>query len=301
MDLRHVRSFLAVADEASITRAAARMYLTQQALSRQIQMLERALGVTLLVRTSRGVLLTAAGDELAAGARTVCADVHALVQRVRATARKQSGSLRLVCCPYATTLFTLEVASAMETAVPGIEVDVISVATHGEEVGHLIAGEADAAFMWLPAGDDRLDSAPLHEDERVVAVPEAHELAGRSSVSMTELAEEPVVIGDFFYSEETTRYWIADPRPDGRPARRGPVVSSLEDCLMQVKRGRGIWLAPEPLARWAGTCSGVRWIPVTEAETFQMAVVWPPQAPTELIAALVAQARSVGKEPGAPR
>ncbi|HEY7263858.1 MAG TPA: LysR family transcriptional regulator [Trebonia sp.] len=296
VDLRHVRAFLAVAEESSITRAAARMYLTQQALSRQIQILERALGVTLLVRSSRGVLLTAAGEELAAGARILCADVRALVQRVRATARKQSGSLRLVCCPYATTLFTLEVAGAMETAVPGIEVDVTSVATHGEEVSQLIAGEADAAFMWLPAGDDRLDSAPLHEDQRVVAVPETHELAGRSSVSITELADEPVVIGDFFFSEETTRYWIADPRPDGRPAPRGPVVSSMEDCLMQVKRGRGIWLAPEPLARWAGNCSGVRWIPVTGAETFQMAVVWPPHAPTDLVAALVAQARSLGTD-----
>ena len=61
VDLRHVRAFLAVAEESSITRAAARMYLTQQALSRQIQILERVLGVTLLVRSSRGVLLTEIG------------------------------------------------------------------------------------------------------------------------------------------------------------------------------------------------------------------------------------------------
>lgn len=283
-----------MAEESSITRAAARMYLTQQALSRQIQTLERALGVTLLVRTSRGVLLTAAGEELAAGAETVCAEVHALVQRVRATARKQSGGLRLVCCPFATTMFTIEVAGAMETALPGIEVDVISVSTPGEEVSHMMAGEADAAFMWLPAGDDRLDSAPLREDQRAVAVPDTHELAGRPSVSISDLAEDPVVIADVFSSEEPIRHWIADPRPDGRPAPRGPVVSRMEDCLLQVKRGRGIWLAPEPLARWAGDFSGVRWLPVTGADTFQMAVVWPPHAPTELVAALAAQARCVG-------
>jgi len=293
MDLRHVRSFLAVAEESSITRAAARLYLTQQALSRQIQMLERGLGVTLLVRTSRGVLLTAAGEELATGAKTLTADVHALIQRVRAAARQQSGNLRLVCCPYTTTMFTIEVAGAMEAAVPGIEVDVLSVATPGEEVSHLMAGEADAAFMWLPAGDSRLNDAPLHEDQRAVAVPDTHELAGQSSVSITELADEPVVIVDVFCSQEPIRHWIADPRPDGRPAVRGPVVSRMEDCLMQVKRGRGIWLAPEPLARWAGDFPGVQWIPVTDAETFQMAVVWPPHAPSELVATLVAQARSV--------
>ena len=110
VDLRHLRSFLVVAEEASITRAAARMYLTQQGLSRQIQVLERALGVTLLVRTSRGVLLTAAGEELAAGAKALTADVQALVQRVRASGGKQSGGLRLVCCPFTTTMFAIEVA-----------------------------------------------------------------------------------------------------------------------------------------------------------------------------------------------
>jgi DNA-binding transcriptional LysR family regulator len=94
VDLRHLRSFLAVAEEASITRAAARMYLTQQALSRQIQVLERSLGATLLVRTSRGVMLTAAGEELAAGGKALTADVDALAQRVRAAARTQSGGLR---------------------------------------------------------------------------------------------------------------------------------------------------------------------------------------------------------------
>jgi DNA-binding transcriptional LysR family regulator len=293
LDLRHIRSFLAVAEETSITRAAARMYLTQQGLSRQIQLLERALGVTLLVRTSRGVLLTAAGEELAAGAKVLTADVHALVQRIRAAARQQSGSLRLVCCPYTTNMFTIEVADAMETAVSGIEVDVITVPTPADQVSRLVAGEADAAFMWLPTGDGRLNDAPVREDRRAVAVPDSHELAGRSSVSITELADEPVVIVDVFASPEPIRHWILDPRPDGRSAIRGPVVSGMEDCLMQVKRGRGIWLAPEPLARWAGEFRGVQWMPVTDAEAFQMAVVWLPHVPSELIATLVAQARSV--------
>lgn len=293
VDLHYLQSFLSVAEESNITRAAARLYLTQQALSRQMQMLERALGVTLLVRTSRGVLLTAAGEELAAGAKSLTADVQALAERVRAAARQQSGRLRLVCCPYTTNMFTIEVAGAMEAAVPGIEVDVITVSTPREEVSYLIGGAAEAAFMWLPAGDGRLHDAPLREDQRAVAVPDAHQLAGRSSVSVTELAEDAVVIADVFASDEPVRHWIADPRPDGRRAVRGPVVSGMEDCLMQVKRGRGIWLAPAPLARWAGAVSGVRWIPVTDAETFQMAVVWPPQAPSELVATLVAQARCV--------
>lgn len=292
IDLRYLRSFLAVAEEASITRAASRMYLTQQALSRQIQSLERAFGATLLVRTSRGVLLTAAGEELAAGARTLTVDAQALAQRVRAAAGKQSGSLRLACCPYATTMFAMEIANAMETAVPGVEVKVISVLTPRDEMHHLMAGEADAAFMWLPAGDGSLNDAPLREDQRAVAVPETHELAGCSSVSLADLADDPVVIADVFFSEAELRCWMVDPRPDGRPALRGPVASRMEDVLMHVKRGNGVWLAPLPLARWAGAMSGVRWIPVDDADSFQLSVVWTADAPPDLVARLVAEART---------
>jgi DNA-binding transcriptional LysR family regulator len=292
IDLRYLRSFLAVAEEASITRAASRMFLTQQALSRQILGLERVFGVTLLVRTSRGVLLTAAGEELAAGARTLTADVQIMAQRVRAAACEQSGSLRLVCCPYATTMFAMEIAGAMESAVPGVEVEVISVLTPRDEMRCLMAGQADAAFMWLPVGERSLHDAPLREDQRAVAVAEAHELAGRSSVSITDLADEPVVVADLFSCEAELRYWIADPRPDGRPALRGPVASRMEEVLMQVKRGNGVWLAPQPLACWAGTMSGVRWIPVDDADSFQLSVVWTAGAPKDLVARLIAEART---------
>ncbi|GAA5186735.1 hypothetical protein GCM10023322_33630 [Rugosimonospora acidiphila] len=75
---RHLRSFLAVAEELSITRAAARVNLTQQAVSIHLQQLERSLGVVLLVRTSRGVSRTPAGHEFAVGAKAVLDDLDAL-------------------------------------------------------------------------------------------------------------------------------------------------------------------------------------------------------------------------------
>lgn len=292
--MRYLRSFLVVAEEASITRAASRMYLTQQAMSRQIQALERAFGVTLLVRTSRGVLLTAAGEELAAGARALAADIQALAQRVRAAADEQSGTLRLACCPYATTTLAIQIAGAMETAVPGIKVEVTAVLTPRDEMHSLMAGEADAAFMWLPAGDSPLSDAPLREDQRAVAVPEAHELAGRGCVSIADLADDPVVVADVFSSESELRYWMADPRPDGRAALRGPVASRMEEVLMQVKRGNGVWIAPRPLAVWAGTMSGVRWIPIDDAGSLRLSVVWTADAPPDLIARLIAEARRAG-------
>jgi DNA-binding transcriptional LysR family regulator len=177
--MHHLRSFAMVAQESTITRAAARLHLAQQAVSTHIQQLERAFGVTLLVRTSRGVVLTLAGEELAAGAKTVIADVEALVARVRAVAEGTAGRLRLVCKPHATVEFALEVVEAMETAAPDVRIELITVSTLPEEMELLTSGGADAAFLWTPVGDERLRFAEVRTDRRVVAVPSGHRLADR--------------------------------------------------------------------------------------------------------------------------
>jgi DNA-binding transcriptional LysR family regulator len=189
-------------------------------------------------------------------------------------------------------MLAMKVAGAIETAVPGIQVEVVSAPTPRDKMRRLIDGEADASFMWVPPGGTPLNDAPVRQDRRAVAVAEAHELAGRSVVTLRDLADAPVVITDRFFCESEVRYWIADPRPDGRPAVRGPVVSQVEEALMQVKRGNGVWLAPEPLARWADPVPGVRWVAVDDAEDFPLSAVWSDDAPTDLVALLVAEART---------
>ncbi|MGF6884801.1 DNA-binding transcriptional LysR family regulator [Nocardia sp. GAS34] len=292
LDTQHVRSFVAVAQEGNITRAAARLHLTQQAVSLHIQQLERALGVALLVRTSRGVVLTAAGDEFARGGSEVLADLETLALRVQAVARRQEGTLRLACCPYSTTLFATSIAEAMERAVPGIEVELVTVTTQPAEMELLLRGAADAAFMWLPVGDDRLRHAEIRRDERAVAVAANHPLAGRESVVLAELADDPVVQPNVLLSDVAVRHWLAEPRPGGQHAVRGPATAEIAEALMTVARGRGVWLAPKPVGDWAAT-PGVRWIPVIDAESSDLAVVWLPSAPKDLVMRLISEVRAI--------
>lgn len=292
IDIRQLRSFLVVAQELNITRAAARLHLTQQAVSTHIQQLERSLRVTLLVRTSRGVLLTPAGDELADGGKTVVNDLSELAERVRAIAEEQTGIVRLACCPYATKLFVVEVADAMEAAVPGLEVSLTSVRSPKEELELLTDGRADAAFMWLPVGDVGLNHAVIRTDARAAVLSARHPLADRRTVSLAELATDPVLRPDALTSDDAERYWLADPRPDGTAAPRGLVVNSMEDCLLEVARGRGIWLAPQPLSGSAPP-GGVRWIPVSDGGLFDLAVVWTDRAPESLIARMIAEIRVI--------
>ncbi|MFF8601070.1 LysR family transcriptional regulator [Streptomyces sp. NPDC015232] len=292
IELRHLRSFLVVARERSLTGAGAVLHLTQQAVSAHVRHLERALGVALLVRTSRGVLLTAAGEELAAGGAAVVDDVDRLVERVRAVAEAQAGTLRLACCPAATSLFAFDLADALEASVPGLRVTLNAARHPRDELELLTGGRADAAFMWLPVGDGSSHHAVVRSDARAVAVSTRHPLADRASVTLADLATDPVVRPDVHTSPEAERFWIVDPRPDGGPAPRGPVVPLVEDCLLEVGRGRGVWLAPQPLEMLAPT-GGVRWIPVEDAEPFELAVVWTDRAPQTLVTRLIAEVRTL--------
>ncbi|PXX60415.1 DNA-binding transcriptional LysR family regulator [Nocardia tenerifensis] len=290
LDIRQLPSFLVVARELNITRASARLHVSQQTLSTQIQQLERALGVTLLVRTSRGVLLAPAGLELERGGNAVTAELGELIDRVRATDRGRLKQLRVACFPYATALFAIEVADAMESAVPGLELT--TVRTPPAERAPLLAGEVDAAFMWLPLGDARFGHVPVRSDARVVALPPGHRLADRESVTRADLADEPVIRPDIFLSEENLCHWVADPRPDGSAAPLGPVVEQVQDCLMLVARGKGVWLAPEPLSRWIPV-STLRWLPVIDAPRSDLALVWTADAPHALVARMIAEVREV--------
>lgn len=296
LELRHLRSFLAVARELNITRAAQSLHLAQQAVSGHIQQLERAVGATLLVRTSRGVTLTAAGDELAAGGKGLLGDLEALAARVRMVADGQAGRLRLVCKPHATHEFALEVAEAVEAAVPGLAIDLVTVSTLPEELELLASGGADAAFLWVPTGDERLRWAEVRTDPRMVALPAGHRLADRTAVTLADLADEPVIVPEIVVPDDVMRHWLAEPRPDGRPALRGPRAQRIEDRLTLVARGRGVWLAPEPLSRYF-PMPRVVWRPVEDAAPSHLALVWTARTPESLMARLVAEVRAITGPP----
>jgi DNA-binding transcriptional LysR family regulator len=290
LDLRLLQSFLAVAQEGGITRAATRLHLAQQAVSAQMQQLERAIGVTLLVRTSRGVLLTAAGRELEAGAPAALGHVDGLVERVRAVARGETGKLRLACKPHATAEFAIEVTEAMEATVPGVDIALTTASTLAEELMLLTTGAVDAAFLWAPIGDPRLPFAPVRTDRRMVALAADHPLACRQEVRLADLADEPVIRPAGRVASTVLAHWLAEPRPDGRLAKRGPAAERSEDHLLLVARRRGIWLAPEPISRYFPS-PHVRWVPVPDAEPSTLVAVWTPQAPTALVSRMIAEVR----------
>jgi DNA-binding transcriptional LysR family regulator len=194
MDLRQLRYFLVVAEERSVTRAAARLHLTQPPLSAQLARLEHELGVELLVRHRRGVDLTDAGRDLAEHARRLLADVDTAAESVRRIGQGRSGRLVLGFAPTIGWAVLPPLLSRFHAARPEVELRFLE-APSDAVAEHVRARRADLGLVHLPPGGAAggvgpdLDVAVVRREPLVVVLPRDREPPER--VDLAELADEP--------------------------------------------------------------------------------------------------------------
>ncbi len=196
MDLRHLRYFVAVAEEKSISRAAHRLRVAQPALSRQIHALERELGLELLARQAAGVELTAVGESIASSAQVILAQTTALVRRAADTANGLSGRLVLGVGRSAWWLEVIQPAeAAIHDRLPDVELEVREVEPGPVQWRHLREGALDLAIgLPSPTSADGFAWAPLHDVPFDCAiVPIDTPLASRSVLRPTDLETMPLV------------------------------------------------------------------------------------------------------------
>jgi DNA-binding transcriptional LysR family regulator len=192
VELRHLRYFVAVAEELHFGRAAQRLHISQPPLSQQIRRLEDELGVTLFRRNRRGVALTSAGRLLFASARPLLADA-ARIERVMAEAsRSASGILRIGFVSSASYELLPAILRSFQAKYASVEL-ALQEATTAQQVAALLAARMDVGLLRPPVPDPRLALTSLVEERLFVALPAVHRLAGRSSVPLGELAGEPFV------------------------------------------------------------------------------------------------------------
>lgn len=195
MELRHLRYFVAVAEEQNITRAATRLHVSQPPLSRQIRDLEGELGVTLLERTRRAVRLTPAGWAFLEECYAVLRQADQAVRAARAAAGGSRGELKLGYAPGPTQEFLRELLRQVRASDPELRIELRDLTTE-EMLAGLRAGTLDAALAVRPQAEALrgIVFEKVREDPLVVAVAPEHRLAGRRSVALKELAGEPLVM-----------------------------------------------------------------------------------------------------------
>jgi DNA-binding transcriptional LysR family regulator len=261
MELRHLRYFVAVAEELHFSRAAERLHVAQPAVSEQVRKLEEELGVRLLNRNKRKVSLTEAGAALLAEARRVLQQVdvarlatHEARDRTAARLRIGYTSASLpASVPEALRRLAASMKDLKASLEPGFGLELIA-AVRNERL--------DAAIVSLPAPTAGLRTTQLGQERAVAALPVSHRHAVQPAIRLDQVAPERIVV----LPREASRPFYDAVLAACQSAALSPSLvetqgTCVEPTLLAVASGAGIGLLPESVANRYST-PGVRFVPI---------------------------------------
>jgi LysR family transcriptional regulator for metE and metH len=245
VEMRHLRLVATIAEHGSMTAAARVLNLTQPALSHQLREVESRLRAPLFVRTTRRMVLTPAGAQLAEVARSVLAQVETFERQARdgdfATAR---GTVRMATQCYTAYHWLPTVLRSCQNRWPNIDLRVLAEHTSAP-ITALREGLLDLAIVYTPTSDRRIDLRPLFDDELVVVLPPDHKLAGRGAITPAALRGEHIFVYTSADRETSVVRDILDPA--GVSPSKITHIQLTEAIIELVAAGLGIAV----LAEWA--------------------------------------------------
>jgi DNA-binding transcriptional LysR family regulator len=237
LDLRLVRCFTVMAEYRHFGRAATALHTTQPSLSRQIHRLEQQLGARLLDRTPQGSRLTEAGEVFLPLAKALLRSADQAGARTRAAARPSR-----ITIGYTMGLIVTPAVRELRHRHPDAEVRTAYLDWSEPHVA-LLDHRVDAVVTRLPFPTGQLEVTVLYDEPRVLLVAVEHRLAGKESVTLDDIADEPlprIRESDPAWSA----FWRVDPRPDGSSAPDGPLLDAVEDKFELVAAGQAVVIVP---------------------------------------------------------
>jgi DNA-binding transcriptional LysR family regulator len=244
-ELNQLRCFTTVAEELHFGRAAVRLHMTQPPLSRQVQLLEQQLGVTLFERTSRRVRLTSAGRGFLADARQILRLAESATLAVRRAARGESGSVTIGFTAASGYGVMPGMIAQWRARVPDVEVNLREMVTT-DQVEALAAGVLDLALLRPHASLEEFDCMRLIREPLVAALPTSHPLArGRRDPAIADFEGTPFVMyspieARYFHELVAAAFTTAGVKPDYTQ-----YTSQVHSILALVAAGLGAALVPE--------------------------------------------------------
>jgi LysR family transcriptional regulator, hydrogen peroxide-inducible genes activator len=241
MNLRDLKYLVALADHRHFGRAAAASFVSQPTLSTQIRKLEDELGVPLVERAPRKVMLTPAGRDIAERARRVIAEVEQMKEAARRSQDPEAGTVRLGLFPTLGPYLLPHVVPRIRERFPRLELLLVEEKSD-VILAQLREGRLDAGLLALPVHDDQLHAEFLFEEPFVLAVPETHPLAKKESLSLKDLAHERLLLledGHCLRDQALDVCALA-----GTGERSGFQATSLETLRQMVAANVGVTLLP---------------------------------------------------------
>ncbi|MYT72146.1 MULTISPECIES: LysR family transcriptional regulator [unclassified Streptomyces] len=256
LELRHLRCFLAVADEANVTRAAARLGITQPAVSRTLAALETALGVRLVDRSTHHLELTAEGRAFRARAVVAVAAFEDAVAGARGARRP----LRLGHAWSAAGAYTTPLLRRWRQEHPDVPLELLRI---DDRTAGLAGSRVDVALLRGPVDSAELVTTLLHREARVAALPSDSPLARRATLVLADLADQVIALNTVS-GTTTLELWPVGARPG-----RTLTVANTDDWLAAIAADRAVGvtstatvaLHPHP---------GVTYVPLTDAPPLQV-------------------------------
>jgi DNA-binding transcriptional LysR family regulator len=270
--LDQVRAFVVVAEELHFGRAAERLQMTQPPLSRQIQKLERAVGVRLFERDNRKVELTTAGETFLREARRMLALATGALEQAQRISAGSAGTVRIGFTATSAFGVLTSLLDLVSTAYPDIHLELFEMVTR-EQIVKLIDRELDLGLARPPFDRTLFASRLLHREELLLAVPSGHRLADpERPVSSEQLLHEPSIM----YSASQARYFYdlvvrLLPVPSENVVH---TVSQVLTMLWLVAGGRGIAFVPASSARLGIPGVTFRSIEGLPAQPVELHLLW---------------------------
>lgn len=242
MNLQDLRYLVAVADHRHFGRAAEACFVSQPTLSTQIKKLERELGVELIERNPRQIMLTSVGESIVERARVVLRETDNIREVARRATDPEAGSLRIGLFPTLAPYLLPHVVPVLHDRFPKLELLLVeekSAVVHQR----LRDGQLDVGLLALPVHDDHLQCEPLFTEEFVLAVPTGHPLSQvQGTVSTSVLGDNVLLLeeGHCLRDQALSVCQLA-----GAEERSGFRATSLETLRQMVAAGVGVTLLPE--------------------------------------------------------
>lgn len=284
MELQQLRYVVAVAEESSFTRAAARCFVVQSALSHQVKALERELGLTLFARTSRRVELTAAGEAFLPAARASLAAAARAGDDAAAAVGLVRGTLTIGAIPTVAALDLPAAIADFHRAHPAVRVVVRSAGSEQLQAG-IARGEIDVAFLGLPQGcePDAVAWRHLETDHHVALVGKTHPLAHGARIALAD------VVGETFadFPAGTPGRAQTDRAFERAGLRRSVTFEAMDAALMGRLVAEHLAVALLP-SRVAHNLPGVATLALTDGPAREEYLAWSDFNPSPAAQAFVA-------------
>jgi DNA-binding transcriptional LysR family regulator len=291
-DLNQIRCFVAVAEELHFGRAAARLNMTQPPLSRQIQVLERILDVTLLERTSRSVRLTSTGRSFLPEAQRLIRMAESAAQLAKRMDSGKAGSLKIAFTAASSYSYLPKLIKASLESLADLDLSLSEMVTK-EQIDALLTGQADIGLMRPPIARSELASMCVVVESLLAAVPADHPLAKAEAVTLKDLDAQPFIM----YASQDARYFHDLLVTLFSSAKVLPHyvqhLTQIHSLLAMVKAGLGCTLVPESAANLRYDGIVLKPLRLRKPNQVELYLVWRKDTDNPMVERLLRVARTL--------